>query len=296
MTGLNEFHAALVEAGRVPRPTYMGWAVPIRRSRPPTPEDISAATSLVLGVDAVLSHTGAAAFWGLDPFGGQEPVPECSVPMGRVRGNVLVHQRRRFGELDIVCVGSIAVTSVMQTLADLGAVVDADVVERAAESAIRLEHVSDAQLRAKLEAFDPTWFRTGMVALRTVMRRRPTGAPPTGSDAETVCLQHYRAEPLLPEPVRQFRIMQDGVLIAIGDLGFPPVPFFTEVDGLGTHGTEEALAYDLHRQNRASDAAFDFRRFTAVDVYRRPMYVRRETVTGLRMARLTWRPRLRTAT
>lgn len=286
MTHRIRFDAVLAEAGRAPGPHFLGSAIP-RRGAHASPLDIEAASSLVLDVAAVLSHAGAAAFWGLDPFTGQRPLPECSVPNGRVRGNAIVHQRRRFDHLEVVVAGALAVTSVMQTLADLGAVFDVDVVERAVESAIRLGYADDVGLRSHLTTFHPTWYRTGMSALRTVLARRPPRAAPTGSDAETVCLQHYRGDPAIPEPVRQFELLHDGRRIGVADFGFPPVPFFTEVDGLAAHGTETALAYDLNRQNRASDAQFFFRRFTAVDVYRRPRYVCRQTIIGLRLAALT---------
>ena len=289
-----EFSAVVAAASPVVRPNAAGWLMPPppRRTRPPTPEEAAAAESLVLGVDAVLSHAGGATFWGLDPFAGQAVPPECSVPMGRYRGNVLVHQRRRFEQLDVVIAGEIAVTGVIQTLADLGAVYPADVVERAMESAIRLGLVTDDELRTMVADFHAPWFRTGMRALRTVLDRRPRGAAATGSDAETVCLQHYRAEPSLPDPVRQFPVMRGDVLVATSDFGFPPVPFVTEVDGLAAHATQQALAYDLNRQNRIEDAEYGLRRFTALDAYFRPRYVCRETLAGLRLATLTWGRRL----
>ena len=107
-----------------------------------------------------------------------------------------------------------------------------------------------------------------------------------------MCLQHYHAEPLLPEPVRQFPVVRGDVLVATSDFGFPPVPFVTEVDGLATHATQQALAYDLNRQNRIEDAEYGLRRFTALDVYLRPRYVRRETASGLALASLVWGRRL----
>jgi very-short-patch-repair endonuclease len=97
---------------------------------------------------------------------------------------------------------------------------------------------------------------------------------------------------LLPEPVRQFPVVHNEVLVATTDFGFPPVPFVAEVDGLATHATQQALAYDLNRQNRIEDAEYGLRRFTALDVYLRPRYVRRETVTGLGLASLIWGRRL----
>ena len=176
-------------------------------------------------------------------------------------------------------IDGLLVTSVAQTLVDLCAVVDLDVVERAAESALRLGLVEELALRdfANLWAF----YRHGGPGLPEVLDRRPIGAPPTGSDLETQCLQIWRRGGVR-QPERQYPVVDsNGALVAIADFGFPPSRFVVETDGLETHKTREQQQYDTNRQNRISDAGYDFRRFTYADVTLRPAYVRRETRRGL---------------
>jgi very-short-patch-repair endonuclease len=89
------------------------------------------------------------------------------------------------------------------------------------------------------------------------------------------------------EPERQHPVVdRDGEVVAIADFGFPPKLFVVETDGLGTHKTPDQQQYDLNRQNRISDAGYDFRRFTYADVTQRPRYVCRETERGLLIARM----------
>lgn len=183
------------------------------------------------------------------------------------------------------------VTSVHQTLADLCAVVHLDIVERAAESAIRRQLTDDAALRA----FATQWarYRDGTPGLQQVLARRPVGARPTGSDLETLGLQVFRRGGV-PEPVRQWPVHdEDGEWVADADFGFPWRLFVVEMDGLEIHGLKEHLQYDLNRQNRISDAGYDFRRFTYADVVLRPGYVCKETLRGLAQAPLASPDRLR---
>ncbi|MBV9412640.1 MAG: hypothetical protein JO148_13660 [Acidimicrobiia bacterium] len=187
--------------------------------------------------------------------------------------------------MDVVEIQGLLVASVPQTLVDLCAVLHPDIVERAAESALRMQLVSELELRefANRTAF----YRRGVPDLREVLSRRPLGAPPTGSDLETQCLQVFRRGGIR-EPVRQFPVIDlDGEVVAIADFGFPPKLFVAETDGLETHGkTREQQQYDLNRQNRILDAGYTLRRFTYGDVTQRPRYVCRATERGLLIAQI----------
>src|SRR5581483_11403987 len=191
----------------------------------------------------------------------------------------------RIDDIDFVEIEGLLVASVSQTLVDLCHVVHPDVVERALESALRMQLVDELELRefADTEAR----YRRGAPDLRDVLERRPVGAPPTGSDLETLCLQVFRRGGIR-EPVRQFPVVdQDGEVVAISDFGFPPKLFVAETDGFEAHGTtKEQQQYDLNRQNRIMDAGYTLRRFTYDDVIRRPRYVCRETNHGLLIAQL----------
>jgi very-short-patch-repair endonuclease len=174
----------------------------------------------------------------------------------------------------------VVVTSPAQTLADLGAVCDADIVERAAESALRMGLADDPALREF--AVSQTRARHGGPMLREVLKRRPLGARPTGSDVETIALQILRRDGLLA--TRQWEVTEDdGRHVDYCDLGFPPKAFVVEIDGLGTHGLEQRQ-HDYNRQARIEDIGYIVRRFTAEDVLYRPRYLCAVTRRGLARA------------
>jgi hypothetical protein len=229
----------------------------------------------------IVDFRAAAWLYGLD--GIPELHPEFSIAHGTRKRRPFDHQRRRIDDLDIVEIQGLLVASVPQTLVDLCAVCPLDVVERASESALRMQYVNELELREF--ATNEAYYRRGVPGLRDVLARRPLGAPPTGSDLETQCLQVFRRGGIR-EPVRQFPVIgPDGEVVAIADFGFPPKLFVAETDGLETHGmTREQQQYDLNRQNRILDAGYTLRRFTHGDVTRRPRYVCRETQRGLLIA------------
>jgi len=231
----------------------------------------------------IVDYRASAWLYGLD--GVPTLQPEFSIAHGTRKRRPFDHQRRRIDDLDIVEVQGLLVASVPQTLVDLCAVIHPDIVERAAESALRMQLVSELELRDFANAW--AFYRRGAPGLREVLGRRPFGTPPTGSDLETMCLQVFRRGGIR-EPVRQYPVVDgDGEVAAIADFGFPPKLFVVETDGLETHGkTKEQQQYDLNRQNRISDAGHAFRRFTYTDVTQRPRYVCRETERGLLAAQI----------
>jgi putative AbiEi antitoxin of type IV toxin-antitoxin system len=256
----------------------------LRRSRGvyTRPEDTVPAAALVaagLPDPAVLSHRGAAANYELD--GVAPGCLEWSIPHTRRTSMPGVHQRRRFKDLDVVERNGLLVTSLPQTLGDLGAVVGVDIVERAVESALRRALTTEEELHAF--AAHRHCHRQGGPTLRAALARRPRGAKPTGSDVETICLQVYRAGGV-PNPTRQFEIWDGDLFVGAVDFHFWPVRFGTEVDGLDSHGSQNAFQYDLNRANRIGDMGHLLRRFTYWDVVRRPTYVCRETLRGLQLA------------
>jgi hypothetical protein len=231
----------------------------------------------------VVGYRAATWIYGLDGIPTLQP--EFAIAHGTRKRRLFDHQRRRIDDLDIVEIQGLLVTSVPQTLVDLCAVAHPDIVERAAESALRMQLVSELELRefANTAAF----YRRGVPSLRDVLARRPLGAAPTGSDLETQCLQVFRRGGVR-EPVRQFPVIDpDGEVVAVADFGFPPKLFVAETDGLETHGkTKQQQQYDLNRQNRSLDVGYGLRRFTYADVTQRPRYVCRETEKGLLIAEL----------
>jgi len=233
----------------------------------------------------IVGYRAAAWLYGLDGVPALQP--EFAIAHGTRKRRPFDHQRRRIEDLDVVEAQGLLITSVSQTLVDLCAVCDLDVVERASESALRLGFVGELELRefAAMWAF----YRRGVPGLREVLARRRFGAPATGSDLETMCVQVFRRGGIR-EPERQYPVVDaDGEVVAIADFGFPPKLFIVETDGLETHGkTREQQQYDLNRQNRICDAGHTLRRFTYSDVTQRPRYVCRETERGLLAAQIAF--------
>jgi very-short-patch-repair endonuclease len=232
-----------------------------------------------LGGDGMLSHRGAAYWWTLDAV--DELILEWSVPHSTRRTGPLVHRRRRFAELDFVERNGVVVTSVLQTLADVGAVCDPDIVERMLESALRKGLTTDAEARDF--ATSRIRSRHGGPTLRAVLARRLPGERPTGSDIETICLQVYRRAGLRPRRQWEVRDPRDQ-LLGFGDFGFPPKAFISEIDGLRTHDLENRQ-YDYNRQGLIEDLGYTFRRFTREDVVWRPRYLCDATRRGIAIAR-----------
>ena len=245
----------------------------LRRTRPGTyvdpaiPPKQLAMRGANLVDDAALSHRGGTYFWAMD--GVDSLILEWSIPHHLRSSSPLVHRRRRFGDLEIVDVQGVRVTSPAQTLADLGAVCGADVVERAVESGLRLDLVSDPALRHF--STSDVRSRHGGAMLRSVLALRPPGARPTGSDVETIALQILRRNGL--RPMRQWRVDEaDGTLIGYVDFVLPPRALGIEIDGLETHDLKHRQ-HDYDRQRRIENRGFLVRRFTREDVLLRPKYM-----------------------
>jgi very-short-patch-repair endonuclease len=250
---------------------HTGWG---KYADPALPQKQLALCGAHLGTEAVLSHRGAGHFFVMDAI--TELVLEWSIPHEMKSTSDLIHRRRRFADLEVVQVGGNLVTSPAQTLADLGAVVDSDAVERAAESWIRRHPDEEAKLREF--AVSRTRSRHGGPTLRHVLDRRQPGERATGSDEETIALQILRTR---YKPRRQWPVWdQDDVLIGYGDVALPPFAFILEVDGTSVH-TDETRQYDYDRHGRMEDVGYRVRRVTAADVRLRPRYVLQVVERGL---------------
>jgi very-short-patch-repair endonuclease len=226
----------------------------------------------VWSLETVAYRRTAAAVWELD---GVEPgVVELAGPAhARSAG------RARLVSLqptDRVCHQGFPVTTVARTLLALGVVCSADLVERAMECALRRKLVTIGNLKQMLEVHAHV---RGCSCLRVVLARRPPGAPPTESDAETRFVQLCRAAGL-PDPVRQLRLRMSGREFR-ADFAWPPQCLLVEVDGAATHATPAALTRDLERQNLLM-GVWHVRRFTWFDIVGRPDYVRTTLLGAVR--------------
>jgi very-short-patch-repair endonuclease len=178
------------------------------------------------------SHRGAAAFWQLDevPEGTIELTTSCN--LRSARSDVVLHRTRVVSRRDVTEMARIPVTTVHRTLVDLGAVVQADIVELALECA----------LRRRMTSID-----------RLVLERRDPLAPPTESALETKFLQFLRRHKL-PLPVRQRVVRDASGFVARVDFIYTEANLVIEVDSRRHHLGPGDWERDLRRRNRLTAA------------------------------------------
>jgi very-short-patch-repair endonuclease len=198
------------------------------------------------------SHRGAAGFWQLDevPEGTIEVSTSCN--LRTTRPDVIVHRTAAQPNRDIAEVARIPISTVHRTLIDLGAVVDADIVELALECALRRRMTSIDRLTRRL-ADASGHGRRGAGVLRIVLERRDPFAPPTESALETKFLQLLRRH-RLPLPVRQRVVRDEAGFVARVDFIYPEANLVIEVDSRRHHLSPQDWERDLQRRNRLTAA------------------------------------------
>ncbi len=283
--------AKLVAAGELER---IRPGVFVARPHPAEPDQrwrqLCAVALASAGPDAVLAKQAAAAALQLDGF--DPPVPiSVNVPTGSGRRGSGIHRRRPLD--DPLVVGGLPVTSVAQTLAELGdgltgrrmngpagrpgpLVGPIALIEHAVESALRRYLVDEATLQEVVH-LQPLQ-RPGIAALRDAVERRGLGTVPTESYLETRGVQVLRAAGL-PTGVRQHPVFDDANrFVARVDLLLPGA-VIVEFDGRAHHGAER---FDADRRRWSTLAALGFKLavFTFDHVEFQPSFVAR-TVEAL---------------
>ncbi len=239
------------------------------------------------GLSKGASHRSAAIIHGFDGFtkpGEFARIAESwpidvTAPMSSSSSRKLIRTRRHF---ELINHNGLCVTTVAQTLVDLGRFISLDHLELAVESALRGPDPTDPytwnqHLSAELERLLVISTNcVGRRALRQVLARRPIGAMPTGSLAETVALQGFRSHGLgglLRQPEIQ-------VLDLKGRIRHTFYPDFAdlirglliEIDGIAGHSGEKLLQRDDRRQNLLQ-SAFRVIRYRAAVVLDDPLKV-----------------------
>lgn len=233
------------------------------------------AASLSLGPTGAVSHASAARLLALDGVSHRQQRPEVIVTDGAVGWGWRMHRRYEL-PAGMVVTDGIRHTNVRRTMRDLCSVLDADHLEMALESALRLGYMT----LADFEVLAATKRWKGVRVLRHVLERRPPGAQPTGSELETRYVQLVRVFGL-PDPERQYAVMLNGEVIAVLDICWPEFGLFAELDG-GMHEQLAALRRDRQRQNDVV-RVLGWRplRFTWGDVVERPNTTGRVTAAAL---------------
>jgi very-short-patch-repair endonuclease len=204
---------------------------------------------LEAGPGAFACRRTAAALWDLDGVGPGSEGPghlegpiDIAVTAGRHPRRPGTIRLASVAPSDLVLVSGVPATSAARTLVDLGSSAGADVVEQSVECALRRHLVS----LDELVAVAGSTRSMGAGALRNVLSRRPAGAPPTESNAETLFVFIVRVA-ALPDPHRQFLLRYRGHSYRL-DFAWPRLRLAVEIDGAVAHGPGRLTA-DLRRQN-----------------------------------------------
>jgi very-short-patch-repair endonuclease len=228
------------------------------------------AAVLSCGPTAVLSHSTAAAHWGI---GGQCAVVDVSVRTCSHRKVVGVRLHRRPGLRpgDVTVHDGIPVTTPIQTLIDLASELGAHRLERAVNEADRLDLVDPETL---LRALDDYPSRRGVGRLRALLGERVFRL--TDSELERRFLRLVRRARL---PLPQTGTRLNGFVV---DFYWPRFGLVVETDGLRYHRTPAQQARDRERDQAHTAAGLTQLRFTHAQIHRDPVRVGRTLRSVLR--------------
>ena len=229
----------------------------VYRFGPDEPTTLDRCMALVIATGGIASGAVAGVLHGFDSV--DLVAPEVTLRPAASHKRAGVRRRAVLG--NVVEHGGIPCTGALQTLIDLAASVDDDTWEQMLESAVRRRLVTIDELDEVLPTLGAARV-PGTARIRRVLRRRPAGAPATGSLLETLFVQLRRLVPGSTEPLRQYEVRNEhGDFVAFVDFAWPELGIFIELDG----------------QHHAGQPVHDARRETNV-----------VAATGWLVGRFTW--------
>lgn len=210
------------------------------------------AAVLGCGATALLSHTSAAALWGIRPHREDEPIHiTVRFASPRERRGVAVHRRPKFSTTDLTVCDGIPVATPIRTMIDLATVLDPRRLERAVNEADRLDLVDPPTLLGALPDYPG---QRGVGPLRALLADRVFRL--TDSELERRFL-HLVRRARLPVPLTRQRV--NGYLV---DFYWPRLGLVVETDGLRYHRTPAQQARDRRRDQAHTAAGLTALRFT----------------------------------
>jgi very-short-patch-repair endonuclease len=183
---------------------------------------------------------------------------------------VRIHRTRSLPPIDVTKRHFIPVTSPARTLLDLGAVADREAVEVALEDALRRGLVSLRTLHQTLDRLGQQGQR-GTATLRRLLDERCDAAPAESQLA--IRLLRLLRRTGLPEPVRQWPILENGRVVARVDLTYPERRVAIEADGCIYHSVLSDWRRDRRVQNLLMIQGWRVLRITSADLETRPQTV-----------------------
>ena len=206
------------------------------------------------GSTAVLSHSSAAALWGIRPS--SSPIIDVTVPSrtGRAgRQGIRLHRVTRLAQDETAGRDEIPVTAWARTVLDLAAVVPPRSVELALERSEQLRLFDLNQLDKSLIANSG---RPGCAVLRAVLDEARLGETLTRTKLEEAMFRLCRKSGL-PRPEVNAEI---GTYTA--DFLWREERLVAETDGWATHGTRAAFESDRVRDAELMIEGYRIVRFT----------------------------------
>jgi very-short-patch-repair endonuclease len=223
------------------------------------------AAVLACGPGAVLSHSSAAAHWGLLHTAAARV--DVTAPRGRhgARG-IRLHRTRSLDARDTTTHDGIPITTVARTLLDVAATTQPHHLERALAQA---EHLRLYDHRAITDVLARANGHRGRAALKQATAREPNW---TASDLEAHFLKLVR-DAGLPEPFANHPLNAPDHGHCRPDFHWPAHRIIVETDGWETHGTRAAFKADRRKDAALSAAGWHVLRFSWDDVRYEPATV-----------------------
>lgn len=240
------------------------------RGTPDTPLKSLKAAELAGGRRAAICGISAAALHGLDGF--DHGVRPEVVTTGRLRQpRIRCHRTRKLRSADIVRRHGIRVTSIDRTLIDLAARL----------SKVRLEQALDSALVMGLTAVPHLWRylnrlggrgRHGVRVLRMLLIERLGPRLPHRTLLE-IKLKNLLQDRLPYELKKQFRILENGTIIARLDFAIPALKIGLEGQSHRHHSSKTARRNDARKLNALQRLGWIVLWFYWEDVHLDPDYV-----------------------
>lgn len=216
------------------------------------------AACLAGGIGSAASHRAAGELWHLD--GVPAGLVEITTPR-RIERPPLIAHRSSLDEWEMSLRQGIPVTDPSRTLLDLAAVLKPDDLERAFESALRMQltHVSLMVERLLLRARSG---RNGVRAWRKLLEKRHPALRPTESDFETMMSQLIERF-ALPQPERQVVIRDEaGRFVHRADFAYTEARLVIEADSVSHHLSSEEIRRDRRQTRQMIDQGWTVLRVT----------------------------------
>lgn len=220
------------------------------------------AAALACGPGAVLSHSSAAALWGIRDKETRQI--EVTVPAGRFprRPGIRVHRRAALTAKDLTRHRGIPVTTPACTLIDMAARLTTGQTEAAVNEADQLDLIDPEKLRREIDARPG---RTGTRPLRRLLDHATFVL--TTTELERLFLPIARRAGL-PKPQTQVRL--NGFKV---DFYWPEPKLVVETDSLRYHRTAAKQMKDVLRDQAHAVADVERLRFTHAQVAYEPAHV-----------------------